>query len=121
MDNGDGDTLLGIGRALGATSESIAQWGSSIIKGIGSAIHDTLNGADNLDDKIVKSLWEATSKVIESTGHEVSSIYIEETKTKFTFWCFFYFNCLLNSFLRNRLVKQILGKTDFDKIILRLK
>ena len=47
MDNGDWDTLLGIGRALGATLESIAQWASSIIKAIGGAIHDTLNGADN--------------------------------------------------------------------------
>ena len=42
-----------------------------------------------MDDKIMKSLWEATSKVIESTEHEVCSIYIEETKTKFTFLFFF--------------------------------
>ena len=34
MDNGDGDTLLEIARALGATLESATQGGSSIIKAI---------------------------------------------------------------------------------------
>ena len=38
MDNGDGDTLLGIGRALGATLESVAQGGSSVIKAIGLVV-----------------------------------------------------------------------------------
>ena len=41
MDHGDGDTLLGIGKALGATLESVAQGGSSIIKAIGGVMHDT--------------------------------------------------------------------------------
>ena len=70
MDNGDRVTLLGIGRALGVTLESVAQRGSPIIKAIGGANHDTLNGVD-LDEKVVGSLAEAASKVIESTGHEV--------------------------------------------------
>ena len=68
MDNGDGDTLLGIGRALGATLESVEQGVSSIIKVIGGAIHDTLR---DLDEKVVGSLGEASSKVIQSTGHAV--------------------------------------------------
>ena len=41
MDHGDGDTLLGIGKALGATLESVAQGGSSIIKAIGGVMHET--------------------------------------------------------------------------------
>ena len=71
MDHGDGDTLLGTGRALFATLESVAQGGSSVIKAIGGAIHDTLNGVGDLDGKAVGSLEEAASKVIESTGHAV--------------------------------------------------
>ena len=71
IDNGDGDTLLGIGRALGATLQSAAQGGSSIIRATGGAIHDTLNGVRNLDEKVVGSLGEAASKVIQSTGHAV--------------------------------------------------
>ena len=47
------------------------QGGSSIIKTIGGAIHDTLNGVGDLDEKVVGSLGEAASKVIESTGHAV--------------------------------------------------
>ena len=69
--HGDGDTLLGIGKALGATLESVAQGASSIIKAIGAAIHDTLNGEGDLHEKVVGSLGEAASKVIESTGHAV--------------------------------------------------
>ena len=38
MDHGDGDTFIGIGKALGATLESVAQGGSSIIKATGGAI-----------------------------------------------------------------------------------
>ena len=70
MDNGDRVTLLGIGRALGVTLESVAQGGGPIIKARGGANHDTLNGVD-LDQKVVRNLGEAASKVIESTGHEV--------------------------------------------------
>ena len=71
MDNGDGDTLLGIDTALGATLQSAAQGGNTIIKAIGGAIHDTLNGEGDLDEKVVGSLGEAASKVIQSTGHAV--------------------------------------------------
>ena len=70
MDNGDGDTLLGITRALGATLQSAAQ-GGSFIKAIGGAIHDTLNGVGDLDEKVVGSPGEDASKVIQSTGHAV--------------------------------------------------
>ena len=42
IDDGDGGTLLGIGRALGATLQSATQGGSSIIKAMGGTIHDTL-------------------------------------------------------------------------------
>ena len=65
MDNEDGDTLLGIGKALGATLKSVAQGNSSIIKAI-EVIHDTLN---DVDEKVVGSLEEAASNMIESTGH----------------------------------------------------
>ena len=51
--------------------ESVAQGGSSIIKAIGGAIHDTLNVVGDLDEKVVGSLGKAASKVIESTGLEV--------------------------------------------------
>ena len=71
MDHGDGDTLLGIGKALGATLESVAQGGSSIIKTIGGALHHTLNGVGDLEEKVVGNVGEAGSKVIESTGHAV--------------------------------------------------
>ena len=69
MDNGDGDTLLRIGRALSATLQSAVQGDSFIIKAIGGAIHNTLNGVGDLDEKVVESLGEAASKVIQSTGH----------------------------------------------------
>ena len=72
MDNGDEDTLLRIGRVLSATLESVAQGGSSIIKAIVRAIHDTLNGVGDLDEKVMGSLRDAASKVIESTGHAVN-------------------------------------------------
>ena len=71
MNNGDEVTLLGIGRVLGATLESVAQGGSSITKAIVRAIHDTLNGVGDLDEKVMGSLGDAASKVIESTGHTV--------------------------------------------------
>ena len=65
MDHGDGDTFIGIGKALGATLESVAQGGSSIIKAIGGAIYDTLNGVGELDEKVLGNVGEAASKVIE--------------------------------------------------------
>ena len=65
MDHGDGDTFIGIGKALGATLESVAQGGSSIIKAIGGAIYDTLNGVGDLDEKVLGNVGEAASKVIE--------------------------------------------------------
>ena len=71
MEQGDGDTLLGIGKGLGATLESVVQGGSSIIKAIGAAINDNLNGVGDLDEKVVGNLGEAASKVIESTGYAV--------------------------------------------------
>ena len=71
MHNGDGNTLLGIGRPLGATLQSAAQGGSSIIKSIGGVIHYTLNGVGDLDEKVVGSPGEAASKAIQSTGHAV--------------------------------------------------
>ena len=82
MDNGDGDTLLGAGRALVSTLESVAQEGSSIIKAIGGAIHHTLNGMGDLDEKVVGSLGEAASKVIQSTGHAVMNSTTGISRTK---------------------------------------
>ena len=71
MDSGGRDTLLGTGRDLGSTLESIAERGSSIKKVIGGATHDTINGVGDLDEKVVTSLAKATSNVIESTGDAV--------------------------------------------------
>ena len=65
MDNGVEDTLLGIGRVLGATLELVAQGGSSITKAIVRAIHDTLNGVGDVDEKVMGSLGDTASKVIE--------------------------------------------------------
>ena len=70
MDHGDGDTLLEIGKALGATLELVAQGCSSIIKTIGGALHHTLNGVGDLEENVVGNV-EVGSKVIESTGHAV--------------------------------------------------
>ena len=67
MDHELGDTLLGISKALGATL--VALGGICIIKAIGEAIHDTLNGPEDLDEKVLGSLGEAASKVIEAKGH----------------------------------------------------
>lgn len=50
MDNKGGDTMLGIGRVLTATLQSVAQDDTSIIKAIGRAIHDRLNGVGDLDE-----------------------------------------------------------------------
>ena len=82
MDNGDGDTLLRAGRALVSTLESVAQKGSVIIKAIGGAIHHTLNGVEDLDEKVVGSLGEAASKVIQSTGHAVMNSTTGISRTK---------------------------------------
>ena len=46
----------------------MAQGDSSIIKTI-EAIHDTWNGVEDLDEKVVGSLEEAASNMIEATGH----------------------------------------------------
>ena len=52
MDQEDGDTLFGIGKALGATLKSVVQGSNSIIKAISGAIHDTLNGVGDMDEKV---------------------------------------------------------------------
>ena len=69
MDSEDGDMLLEIWRGLGATLESVAQGGSSVIRAIDVVIRNTLNGVGDLEEKVVGGLGEATSKVIESTEH----------------------------------------------------
>ena len=56
MDHEHGDTLQGISKAQGTTLESVASGGSCIIKAIGQAIHDTLNGLEDLDEKVLGSL-----------------------------------------------------------------
>ena len=76
--NGDGNVLLGIGKALGIAIESAAKGGSTIIKAMGGAIHDVLDGAGDLDEKIVESLGNAASEVITATGGA-----IKETTTGF--------------------------------------
>ena len=83
IDNENGDTLFGIGKALGATLQSVTQGGSSIIKAIGGAIHDTLNGVGDLDGKVVGNLGEAASKMIESTGLAVKEASPRESTTCF--------------------------------------
>lgn len=50
MDNKGGDSMLGIGKALTATLQSVAQDDTSIIIAIGRAIHDRLNGVGDLDE-----------------------------------------------------------------------
>ena len=68
VQQGGGNVLVGIGKALGATIQSTAKGASSIIKSVGAAIHDTLDGVGDLDEKIVTSLGHAASDVISSTG-----------------------------------------------------
>ena len=70
---GGGNVLLGIGRALGSTIEGAAKGGSSIIRAVGGAINSVLNGAGDLDKKIVESFGDASSQIITSTGNAVES------------------------------------------------
>ena len=65
---GGGNFLLGLGRALGTAIEGAASGSSKIIKSIGGAIKNVLDGAGDLDEKVVGSIGDATSKVITSTG-----------------------------------------------------
>ena len=67
-DHGDGSVLFGIGRALGATIESLAKGGSTIIKAVGSAVHGVLNGVGNLDEKVVSSFGTTASNIIHTSG-----------------------------------------------------
>ena len=66
--HGDGNVLLGIGRALGATIESLAKGGSTIKTAVGFALHGVLNGVGNLDEKVVNSFGTAASSIIHASG-----------------------------------------------------
>ena len=57
---GEGNFLLGLGRALGTAIEEAASGSSKIIKSIGGAIKDVLDRAGDLDEKVVGSIGDAT-------------------------------------------------------------
>ena len=71
---GGGNIITGLGKALGTAITATAKGGSLIVKTIGQALHDTLNGVANLDETMVSSLSNATSNVIGSTSTGVSNI-----------------------------------------------
>ena len=70
-EHGDGDVLVGIGKALGKAISETAKGTSSIIRAVGGAIHDVFEGVGDLDEKVVKSLGHAASEVITATGGAV--------------------------------------------------
>ena len=72
--HGNGNVLVGIGKALGLAIEGAAKGTSTVIKAVGSAIHDTLDGVGDLDEKIVSSLGDAASNVISSTGNAIKDV-----------------------------------------------
>ena len=67
-EQGDGNVLLGIGRALGAALEGASVGTSSIIIAIGVCIKDSWNGIGDLDKKTVGSLSDAAGNLIQSWG-----------------------------------------------------
>ena len=62
--HGNGNVLIGFGRALSPTVERVAKEGSSIIQAVGDAIHSILGRAGDYDQNIVESIGDASSKVI---------------------------------------------------------
>ena len=68
VQQGEGNVLMGIGRALGSAIQTASSGGSTIIGAIGGGIRDVLDGVGDLDEKVVGSLGDAASKVITSTG-----------------------------------------------------
>ncbi|MEO0683466.1 MAG: reverse transcriptase domain-containing protein [Cyanobacteria bacterium J06649_11] len=68
VQQGEGNLLMGIGKALGSAIQSASSGGSTIIGAIGGGIRDVLDGVGDLDEKVVGSLGDAASKVITSTG-----------------------------------------------------
>ena len=71
VEQGGGNVLLGIGRALGSTIESLAKGSSSIIRTIGSSLHDVLDGVGDLDEKVVGSFSSAATNIIQASGTAV--------------------------------------------------
>ena len=70
---GDGSVLLGIGRVLGATIESLAKGGKTIIKAVDSTLHGVLNGFGSLHEKAVTSFGTAASKIIHASGTAINN------------------------------------------------
>ena len=66
--HGNGNILIGFGRALGSMIEGVARGDSSVMRAVGGTIHTILSGAGNLNQKIVESVGDASSKVNTSTG-----------------------------------------------------
>ena len=71
VEQGGGNVLLSIGRALGSTIESLAKGSSSIIRTIGSSLHDVLDGVGDLDEKVVGSFSSAATNIIQASGTAV--------------------------------------------------
>ena len=63
--NGYGNILICLGKALGF---ALHDGGSSIIRPIRGVTHDTINGAVDHDENLVRNLSSAASKVNNSTG-----------------------------------------------------
>ena len=67
-DHCNGNTLLRIGCAFTQTIEGFPKRGSTIIRTIGSAIHDKLKDVGNLDEKVIRYSGDPADKIIRTTG-----------------------------------------------------
>ena len=73
QNQGGGNLLVGIVKAIGTVIEKAADGGSEIIKSIGSGIKNVFEGFGDMDEKIVTSIGSAGSKIIDSTGGAIKN------------------------------------------------
>ena len=64
-----GNFIESIGKSLGHTLMSLGNSGSMIIKSLGHAIHDSIDGVSDLDKGLIQSLANASAVVLPAAGH----------------------------------------------------
>lgn len=70
---GGGNLLVGIAKAIGTVFEEATDGTCEVIKAISGGMRDIFKGAGDMDEKIVKSIRTATSEVIDSTGGAIKN------------------------------------------------
>ena len=73
-EKGSGNIVVGIGQVLGTTISALASGGSQIIRAVGAGIKDTLSGISDLDEGLVDSIGNATSKVVKAGTKGIADI-----------------------------------------------